>query len=319
MRVALSFSYCLAIGKYTLKMSTDSEEQIRALTELVKQLQAETVNVAGSSAMGNPTFEWVYVCAPGERKCPRFSGIMAQDSMIVEDWVEEAWKSLAVLQTSRGEQETFLCDLLDGEAKREVKFSTPEDRANPESIFTMLLDNFGCDQTYMALQKQFFQRRQHENESIICEFSHALLELMLECKDPRGVLNLDLVTSGTFIENVCDDKLQHEIAHLVRQHPTHSFKDVRNAAIKWAKRGLPTSIQRARAYSCDSHASAVSQGNVDTNAITVRPSDDLGELKECFRQQQAQLDAILKHLGISSTASNNVVHQDLPCGNRPRP
>ena len=189
-----------------------------------------------------------------------------------------------------------------------------------EAIFTILLDNFGCDQTYVMLQRQFFQRRQQDNESIR-EFSHALLHLMelLKCKDPRGVTHPELVIRDTFIENVREAKLQRELAHLVRQHPNHSFTDIRNAAIKWEKRGPPIGTQRARAYSFDSHVSGVSHGEVDTNAISGRPSDELGELKECLRKQQAQLDAILKHLGPSSSAPNYVNPQGFPNGNRPKP
>lgn len=213
---------------------SDAEEQIRTLTELVNQLQAEnnrlkdrvteTGNVVApgpsghvevSGAMSNPVSESnlvsekVYVYVPRERKCPRFSGNLAQDSLSVGDWVEEVRKSLAARQTSLAEQVSFVCDLLDGEAKKEVKFSLPNG-ANPEAIFDILLENFGCDQTYVTLQKQFFQRRQHENESIR-EFSHALLEIMelLKTRDPRGVVNPDLVIRDTFIENVRDYKLQH--------------------------------------------------------------------------------------------------------------
>ena len=314
---------------------SESEEQIRALTELVQQLKAEnnrlkdggngTVNVEapGPSSrvvtnVSSDSTGRVYMYAPRERKCPRFSGDIAQDGLTVEDWVEEAKKSLSV-QHTQVEQATFLCDLLDGEAKREVKFSSPTDRATPEAIFTILFDNFGCDQTYVSLQRQFFQRRQQDNESIR-EFSHALLHLMelLESKDPRGVSNSDLVIRDTFIENVRDTKLQRELAHLVRQHPNYSFKDVRNAAIKWEKRGPPACGQRARAYSCDSNASGLGQGDVDTNAIAARPSDELAELKECLRKQQVQLDAILKHLGSSSTAPNYTSPQDPPSSSRPK-
>ena len=133
---------------------SESEEQIRALTELVQQLKAEnnrlkdggngTVNVEApgpssrvvTNNVSSDSTGRVYMYAPRERKCPRF------------------------VQHTQVEQATFLCDLLDGEAKREVKFSSPTDRATPEAIFTILLDNFGCDQTYVSLQRQFFQRRQ---------------------------------------------------------------------------------------------------------------------------------------------------------------
>ncbi|XP_061574030.1 uncharacterized protein LOC133440727 [Cololabis saira] len=322
---------------------SESDEQIRALTELVEQLQAEnnrlrdrgnvafnaetpgpSSQVAADSVGENSVPERVYIYAPRERKCPRFSGVMAQDGLTVEDWVEEARKSLSVRHTSPAEQAAFLSDLLDGEAKREIKFGSPADRANPESIFNILLDNFGCDQTYVTLQRQFFQRRQQDNESIR-EFSHALLHLMelLKGKDPRGVSHPELVIRDTFIENVRDAKLQRELAHLVQQHPNQSFSQVRNVAIRWEKRGPPSGTQRARAYSCDAQASGVDNCDVDTNAISVKPSDELWELKECLRRQQVQLDAILEHLGPSSSrppsAHNYVNPQDISSGNRPKP
>ena len=89
--------------------------------------------------------------------------------------------------------------------------------------------------------------------------------------------------------------------------------------------------QRARAYSCDSQASGFSHSDVDNNAISAMPSNELGELKECLRKQQAQLDAILKHLGPSShnpqhlgpsssnppPVPNHVTPQDVPGSNRP--
>lgn len=208
---------------------SEVDEQIRALTELVKQLQAEnsqlrdwenvpvpelasqaaSTGCSGQTTSGcngvayTPAPERVSIHAPQTRKCPRFSGIMAQDHMTVEEWVEEARKSLSMQQTSLSEQATFLYDLLDGEAQREIKFISPSDRAHPETIFTILLDNFGCDQTYVTLQK----RQQRGNETIR-EFSHALLELLgqLKNKDPRGVPNPDMVIRDTFIENVCDGK-----------------------------------------------------------------------------------------------------------------
>lgn len=326
---------------------SEVEEQIRALTELVKQLQAENSQLrnrddipapeqpAGSQApessgqaanVGNagPNIapEKVYIYAPRERKCPRFSGNASQGNMSVEEWVEEARKSLSMQHTSLTEQAAFLCDLLDGEARREIKFSSPEDRANPEKILSILLDNFGCDQTYVTLQKQFFQRQQRESESIR-EFSHALIELLdlLKSKDPRGVPNPDMVIRDTFVENVRDTKLQRELAHLVRQHPTHSFRDVREAAIRWEKRRPLANTPRARAYSCDSHTSESVQveANVDMHAMTARPSGELRELKECFRRQQAQLDTILKHLGVPATEASPPAPQTYFSGHKSRP
>ncbi|MGL5901516.1 MAG: hypothetical protein ACRCZO_02430, partial [Cetobacterium sp.] len=99
----------------------DMTAQFKALTELVQQLQVENARLrseasqssssvpmgvlpigeqqppsSGASAMGSsPILNPVgtverYVYVPRERKCPRFSGKLSQDSLTVEDWVEEA-------------------------------------------------------------------------------------------------------------------------------------------------------------------------------------------------------------------------------------
>ena len=93
-------------------------EQLRALTELVQKLQSdneklrEEVNTRPvlsnpDAAVGEPSVSVDpgqgpvpattsppvtrrYVFLPRERKCPRFSGKIAQDSLTVEEWVDEA-------------------------------------------------------------------------------------------------------------------------------------------------------------------------------------------------------------------------------------
>lgn len=62
-----------------------------------------------------------YVYLPRERKCPRFSGKSA-DPLPIEEWVEEARSSLAVRHMSRAEQALLLYDVLDEEAKNEIRF-----------------------------------------------------------------------------------------------------------------------------------------------------------------------------------------------------
>lgn len=82
--------------------------------------------------------------------------------MTVEDWVEEVSRSLSVRPVSIAEKALFVYDLLDGEAKTEVKFHPLENRDDPEKIFSILFDMYGCSQSFVGLQKQFFQRRQLE-------------------------------------------------------------------------------------------------------------------------------------------------------------
>lgn len=59
---------------------------------------------------------------------------------------------------------------------------------------------------------------------------------------------------------------------------------------------------RARAYSCDFQAQVVSERHADSHAVTAKPSDELSELKDCLRRQQAQLDTILQQLASARSA-----------------
>lgn len=311
-------------------MSTEGlnvEEQLKQLTERIQQLQAdndrlraspvgegagatrpageglgETGAAESSAAPTSVTVERPerYVYLPRERKCPRFSG-KSTDPLPIEEWVEEARRSLAVRHMSRAEQALFLYDLLDGEAKNEIRFRPSTDRVDPEKILTILTETYGCSQSFVSLQKQFFQRKQKEGESIR-EFSHALLSLMeaIKRRNPTGILNSDALVRDQLIEHVRDGLLRRELKRSVRLNPEVSFLSIRSEAIRWAEDGERACVPRARAYSCDFQAQVVSECHVDSHTVTVKPSDELSELKECLRKQQTQLDAILQQLSSSS-------------------
>ena len=132
--------------------------QLKALTELVQQLQADNRKLreevtqrqapptdsgasSGQSSSsstvhnddrrpGPPVLER-YVYIPRDRKCPRFSGKIAQDSLTVEEWVDEARRSLGARPMSQSEKTLFVFDLLDREAKAEVKLGPSGERDNP--------------------------------------------------------------------------------------------------------------------------------------------------------------------------------------------
>lgn len=63
---------------------------------------------------------------------------MSIDNISVEDWIEEARRSLVARPMSVHEQTLFLYDLLDGEAKREIKFSPAANRNDPQRMWAIL-------------------------------------------------------------------------------------------------------------------------------------------------------------------------------------
>ncbi|KAK0135597.1 hypothetical protein N1851_028547 [Merluccius polli] len=309
--------------------------QVRALTELVQKLQSDneklreevntrpgpsnpddvvgepaaSVDPAAVPAPTSPLVTGRYVLVPRERKCPKFSGKTAQDPITVEEWVEEARRSLGVRPMSQTEKTLFVFDLLDGEAKAEVKLRPSGERDNPEKIFAILLEAYGCSQTYITLQQQFFQRGQLEGESLR-EYSHEIMSLMemVKRKAPLCFPNPDNVLRDQFIEHVKDIMLKRELRRHMRLHPNSSFLDIRREALRWVEEGEHIPKLRSRAYSCN--AQRTTECEADLNVISAKPTTEISELKECLVRQQAQLDAIMHRLYSSSlrTHSGSTTH-----------
>ncbi|KAK0144109.1 hypothetical protein N1851_017537 [Merluccius polli] len=248
---------------------------------------ASMVNVASHTPIPTGGVER-YVYVPSERKCPRFSGKLSNDSLTAEDWVEEARRHALIV-----------FDLLEGEARAEIKFRPVAERDEPDKIFSILLSIYGCSQSYISLQKQLFQRRQLEGESLR-EFSHALLHLLeaVKRRDPACLANPEAVLRDQFVENVQDGRLKRELRRQVRLHPTLTFLDVRSEAIHWVEEGEHPSGPRPRAHSLSTHA--IQDAGAASSAVLVQPTNELAEVKQSLRKQQAQLDSILRRLDTPS-------------------
>lgn len=303
------------------------EEQLRLLRDQVQQLQTDNLRLRGTAAGDGdrrsetgstsgtgerPPAEDPpaarserYIYLPRERKCPRFSG-RAVDSLPVVEWVEEARRSLGMRHMSRQEQALFILDHLDGEAKNEIRFRPSTAKNDPEQIFKILIEIYGCTKSFITLQKQFFQRKQLEGESI-WEFSHALLSLMeaITRRNSTGIPNPDHTVRDQFAENVRDGLLRRELKRSIRLNPDSSFLTIRSEAVRWVEEGEHVGLPRSRAYSCDSRAQVIgecsshstSSHTVESHSASVTPANELDELKEGLRQHQIQLTAILERLG----------------------
>ena len=141
-------------------MSQELEEQVGQLTEQLRQLQADNERLRqGNLAPTREVEQGLrYVYVPRERKYPRFAG--SSEAPPVEEWIEEVRRCLQVRHMSTSEQAHFVYDLLDGEAKLEIKLRPNAERAEPEQIFSILTETFGCSHSYIDAQQKFFQCRQ---------------------------------------------------------------------------------------------------------------------------------------------------------------
>lgn len=90
--------------------------------------------------------------------------------------------------------------------------------------------------------------------------------------------------------------LRRELKQSVIEEKNISFVDLRAIAIRWTDAVRQGGRSKPRAYSCDSYSQVADSVEASTNAVTVRSNDEISEIKECLRKQQAQLDAIMKHV-----------------------
>lgn len=135
----------------------------------------------------------------------------------------------------------FVYDHLDGEARNEIRYRPSTVREDPNEIFKTLREVYGRSQSFVTLQQKFFDRKQHEGESLQ-EFSHTLIALMDQILQvrPSGVPRPQDVLRDQFCENVRDQALRRELMRLVRLDGSLYILHVRREAIRWVEEGQPT-------------------------------------------------------------------------------
>ena len=110
-----------------------------------------------------------FVYIQRERRCPHFSGSKSDQS--IHDWLENVESCLRDRHMSAREKALFLYDHLEGEAKAEIRFRSLAEREQPDTILSILKELYGSSSSFVSLQKQFFDRKQKEGESLKRVFS----------------------------------------------------------------------------------------------------------------------------------------------------
>lgn len=277
--------------------------QLRAQNELLRQELSAQVHppssVSGSfgtsvpsgSAGPSGTVPERLLYVPRERKCPVFSGNVG---MGIVEWVEEVRASMRARHLAPIDQAYFIYDHLTGPAKDEIKYRPKQDREDPEKVLSILHEVYGCPLSYVALQKDFFSRKQLEGESLQ-EYSHALFELMEKImrNAPQALPNSAILLRDQFVEHVKDPDLRRTLKQIVRAKPAATLLDVRGEAIRWEREGRQPE-GRPRSFSvpsvCATHTFRVSDQNSGP------PQTDLSEIKEMLKNHQEQLNQLSAHL-----------------------
>lgn len=298
------------------------EAELQELRETIRQLQADndrlqqeraaaqgpTTSLAGgatsngassndsrpsTSREAHPSERIFYI--PRERKCPVFRG---NSGIGIGDWVEEVRSSMRARYLSPLDQAYFIYDHLEGEAKEEIRYRPRADREDPERLFDILQELYGCSKSYVTLQENFFSRKQLEGESLQ-EYSHALFCLMekVSRSTPGGLGNSAVLLRDQFVEYVLDPALRRELKRLVRQNPEYTLLDVRKEAIRWVQEGQPFEV-RERSHSVPTFCAAQSfQGRAGLATPSGgKVQDDMAELKEMLKKQQEQINQLSQGL-----------------------
>lgn len=246
-----------------------------------------------SSSSGNAVMTERLIYVPRERKCPIFRG---RTGISLSDWLEEVKTSMRARHLASTDKAHFLYDHLEGEAREEIKYRPREHREDPEKVIQILSELYGCPDSYIVLQENFFSRQQQEGETLQ-EFSHALLALMSKVikSAPNGMPNSETLLRDQFVEYVLDSALRRELKQFVRQHPRATLLDVRGEAIRWEQEGMARS-SRGRGLST---SSGIQYGVYGSKSYA---GSELVELKEMLKRQQEQLDQLTHNVTLLQNA-----------------
>lgn len=268
---------------------------------LVQKLQA--AESQDSSSVKPPSREHI-VYVPKEKKCAVFSG---GSSALFYEWQDEISATVCYRSYSEPEKAAYIYEHLGGEAKQEIKYRTKAEKSNPARVLEILQEIYGQPQSLTKLQRQFFDRRQREGESVR-EYSHALMAIMEEINhcNVKETWCSDFVLRDQFAENVCDVALRRELRKTIRQNSTISFFELRKEALQWGEE-TESGVERRRRVlgSCEKVEVTTVEASVVTAAVEAKPDPMLAKVLEMLQKQQLLIDDLSQKVSGTGQASGS--------------
>lgn len=252
--------------------------------------QAYSAASPASTSKVTTSVEVIYM--PKDKKMVIFSGDPGTISYY--DWIDEVQNSMNYRQYREREQAAFLYDHLEGGAKQEIRYSTPEVRRSPTLILEVLKEAYGHPYSLTASQKRFFDRKQKAGEGLR-EFSHSLLSLAGDINRCNGGVELcgEQTIRNQFAENVRDPSLRRELKRLIRQDPNIKFSALRRESMLfWEEDNVP---DRA-SYNLAPEDAAVECSGITTTNKSVNPDSFLLELRDAMRKQEEKLEGLAQQV-----------------------
>ena len=137
----------------------------------------------------------------------------------VQEWIDDCKSALE--ERKGAEAVSFIKHHLGGQAKKEVKLNQIS-KPTPESIFKILIEQFGQKGSFNEAVQAFYARRQKEGEDMR-DYSYDLIELMTKIEQwkPGSVPNKDEVLRDQLIAGIRDATLRRELKQRVIDKPDY--------------------------------------------------------------------------------------------------
>lgn len=218
------------------KQVEDLMKKYSEAQKILEELQKSQPTPPASASNSKDAESQKIVVLPRERRLKKFGGRRTDGEQTVEDFVEDLKAAMSAREMSRGEKLDFVTSHLEGAAREEVQLFPKEDRENPDRILDILLEAFGEKRSLPQLLKLFYERRQRDGESLRA-YSHSLRELLNRALkvDKKAVVDPDLTLRDQFANSVRDGVLRKELRKFIREHPSITFLDIREEALRWSE------------------------------------------------------------------------------------
>ena len=132
---------------------------LKAQIDAIKVNSGASTSSGGNLAQGPTSIsKFVYTA----RKMSKFDGQQSR----LEDWVQEVKSTISNMGLTGSDASEFLVSHLEGGAKHEVRLLTKEERAEPQNVLDLLVNQFGERLTSSQIISKFHGRKHHKGDSL---------------------------------------------------------------------------------------------------------------------------------------------------------
>lgn len=213
------------------------------------QAASQSQSTPGTQATSPQMETRQLVVVPNAYRLRKFIAWQGENEPSINDFIDNAKSGITSRGLPSSDQANFILSYLEGPAKEEIKLFPKSDLKEPEQIFGVLQESFGEKRSVSQLLKAFYDHRQQEGETLWSYF-HALRDLHTKIQKKQSkTSNYDHALRDHFVENVRDSLFRKELRKFAHTHPSISFLDTREEAIRWAEEDEKISVPCPRVVS----------------------------------------------------------------------